>query len=91
MRHPIGFAFVVLIDWFGWVAFSSIGVAFAMINLGLCTNIETCVKDVSLTIANLNSTIARRIAIKAELKDLIELHLDCYKYLINVELSSRVR
>lgn len=80
----MGFTIAVLIDMYYWIAYLAVGVAFAMIYLGICMSIETCIVDISLTVTNLNCRIARRTAIKTDLRQLIELHLDCFKYVGNL-------
>lgn len=63
------------------IAFSCVElyVAFAAIYVGICTYIKSCIDDISLTVNRLNVEIYQNGLIRAELKEIIELHGNWYR------------
>lgn len=53
--------------------------AFTPIYVEACTTIEACYEDISMNIVRLNKNIRQQTTIKNELKEFIELHLNCYR------------
>lgn len=78
-RTFVGFITVALFNVI--IAFSCVElfVAFSAIYVGICTYIKCCIEDISMTINRSNVQIYQNGSIRAELKELIELHVNCYR------------
>lgn len=53
--------------------------AFTTVYMGVSANTESILDDISMNIKHSNENIAEGNAINIELKQIVQLHLNCYK------------
>lgn len=52
---------------------------FTLIYVIICTNIQSIADDISMSVTQLNMKIDKKISMKTELLQIVQLHLHCYK------------
>lgn len=62
-------------------------IAFATIFITICTSVNSIVADISRIIVRSNEKIERRASIKREFKEIIGLHLHCFRYDLFLNLN----
>lgn len=79
-RDPVGFSISVFLSMLITVAYVLNFKAFTTIYVCFCTNIASFADDISLNIVRANKNIDQKMSLKKELKQIVELHLHCYRY-----------
>lgn len=79
-RSPIGFSIAFCISLSISYSIAMVFVALTTILITICISIGSIIADISMVIAHANEQITRNMSIKCELKEFIELHLQCYRY-----------
>lgn len=79
-RSPIGFSVAVLISFAICYSIAIVFVALTVILIGICINVGEFIDDISVIISHAKQYITHEMTIKRGLKQVIELHLQCYRY-----------
>lgn len=87
VRTPIGFIVGLFVGLCSTMTFIIVLGAFATLYVGVCSTIESCIREISLIAHRSNELIHRKIPIKENLQQLIELHLHCARYQLNIWLQ----
>lgn len=77
-RSVLGFEVAILIDTFFCITFLYGAAAFFLIYFSICTNIWSCIDDMSFIVERLNANIDNKIGVKEKIKQFLAFHLDFY-------------
>lgn len=82
-RGPMGFNIAILIDMYLCWTFLIGSVAFVIVYVSICTFFKSCIDDLATIISTLDANMPRSRSVENKLKQFIELHLKCYRWVIN--------